>query len=387
MSKGLENYAKAEGLSWAFLTLTAPPQMHPNPTAGKNTWNGTTPDQAHAWISQAYKNAKERLRKKEIVLSGVRVVEPHQDGCPHWHLLVFAHPTEMQAIEASFRYQPEWKSEQGMKFVLDNGRATASTYLFKYVLKTINSVEKLEGELATVDSWRSTWGIRAFEFIGMPAQGMWRNLRATKECPTEPLVADMWRAANRGDACAFIGLNGGLNIKRRQRPVHTKIETTDNSKTIVFNLTDTGESIRIKSEKWKLTPVLKNTDSTGGAVIPNYPRKANSKPEVCTMKKEISPHWSDIGYISPEKPDDHPVKTYKSATPDDKPYFFNEEVERGWRNKPTGASDSKSKIPNQIDDEAYIFPTVTFTKEEIAELMNAAEQLQRVEFAKHSARH
>ncbi len=234
LSKGLESYAKRAGLTWAFITLTAPGNMHPNPSHGENSWDGTEPDTAHRWIHKHCRRALARLRKQGIIPSGVRVCEPHKDGCPHWHLLIFTHPSDVHYIEAEFRKQPEWNSEQGMKFVLDNGKASAASYLFKYVLKAVSSLEKLEGEAGSVDAWRSTWAIRSFQWLGMPPLGLWRRLRQIKECPADEKLAGIWRAVHRGDAHAFIGLAGGLNVKAKDRPIHSKTETHDTTKTILF---------------------------------------------------------------------------------------------------------------------------------------------------------
>lgn len=277
LTKGLENYAKATGLTWTFITLTAPSRMHPNPANGKSSWDGTTPDRAHEWIADAAGRVVKRLLKKGIIISGLRVVESHKDGCPHWHLLVFAPLDQMSLIEAEYRWQPEWKSEPGMKFVLNDGTASAVSYVFKYITQTINQVEMIEGEAGFVDAWRSTWGIRAFAFFGTPPVSLWRDFRAVKECPAEPLVAEMWHAAHQGDAHAFIKLNGGLNVARKDRPVISKTTSNkhDKTKTIEFILQDTAESIRFDFVKWQQT--RKEPQSHASArveVILNYPRKA-----------------------------------------------------------------------------------------------------------------
>lgn len=282
LTKGLESYAKAAGLTWAFLTLTAPPRMHPNPGNGHSTWDGTTPDVAHEWIHNAYHKTEAWLRTTHgIIISGLRVVEPHKDGAPHWHVLIFAHSSEMATIEAAFRRQPEWKSAQGFKFMPDDGTASAATYCFKYVLDTVNSIEQLYGENGTVDAWRSTWGIRSFQFFGMPPMGLWRNLRAAKECPAEPLLAGLWRAAHRGDGHAFIGLAGGLNVKSKDRPVTSRTTGDDKTKSIEFVLQDTGESIKFNFKKWqqsKVTDRKLNKDAVLEVIL-NYPRKAKTEPK------------------------------------------------------------------------------------------------------------
>lgn len=291
LTKGLELHAKRAGMDWAFLTLTAPAHMHPNPSVGKNTWDGTTPDAAHKWIHKAWRRAESRLRKQGIVVAGLRVVEPHADACPHWHVLVFAHASEMEQIESTLRQQPEWKSEAGMKFVRNDGRAAAASYVMKYITKTIGSIEKLEGEHASVDAWRSTWAIRAFQFFGMPSLTTWRELRKLKEAPNGgDLLAGVWRAAKRGDGAGFIGLMGGLGIKSCDRPI--KCEKTDDAttKTSSFTVREDGEITTETTKKWERTKPKTGTVE----VIPNYP----SNPP-CGLRETGKKTWGTWANLTP----------------------------------------------------------------------------------------
>lgn len=197
-------------------------------------------------------------------MSGLRVVEPHADGCPHWHLLIFAMPKNIAIIENEFRHSKnkEWQSEAGCKFVVGNGKAKASSYIFKYVLKTLSSVEKLEGELASVDSWRSTWAIRSFQFFGMPPIGLWRKLRMVKVRPMDENLAAIWDAAVGGDGEKFIELSGGLAVKSSTRPVHSTTENNTDSlvKIVTFFDKNTGAISDFVIEKWKFE---KKTEPTG----------------------------------------------------------------------------------------------------------------------------
>lgn len=323
LSKGLEKYAKNAGKTWAFITLTAPPQMHPNPSEGRSSWDGTLPIQAHKWLHKAWRRAEARLRKAGIIVTGVRVCEPHQDGCPHWHLLVFADAAEMEEIEKILREQkecPHWKTKKGLAFVLDDGRASAASYLFKYILKSLSSTEALEGEHGSVDAWRSTWGIRSMQWIGMPPVGLWRALRAEPEAPitegnqcciyqiddfsswaameaqkqaqraarserdilAQTRLSAAWRAARRGDGATFIGLAGGTNVKRGDRPIAAKTESDPASAIKVTTFTDllAGIEVVIPKEKWqkhRIQKTLKAAPALKVEVIPNCPRK--SKPQ------------------------------------------------------------------------------------------------------------
>lgn len=255
LTSGIEKFAAKKGMNWAFITLTCPPNMHSNPKFGTNKWDGTLPDAAHDWLKEKYKKVDARLRKKGIYISGLRVVEPHADGCPHWHLLIFALPKNMAKIEAEFRHSKnqEWKSDAGCKFVIGDGRTKATSYIFKYVIKTIGSVEKLEGELASVDSWRSTWAIRSFQFFGLPPVGLWRRLRSVKNQPLDSNLAEIWQAANAGDGEKFIELAGGLAVKNSTRPIYSKTENPADSfiKIISFYNRETGELSEFPIKKFE----------------------------------------------------------------------------------------------------------------------------------------
>ena len=301
LTKGLERHAQAADMEWAFITLTAPPRMHCNPKNGRNSWDGTTPDLAHSWIHERWHKAEARLRKAGVIMAGLRTTEAQQDGCPHWHTLVFANKVDMPTIEAELRKVPEWRPEAGCKWMdgeQGKGKAAPSSYVFKYILKTLSSIEMLEGEMASNDAWRSTWAIRAFQWFGMPSVGLWRNLRQLESAPTEPLLAGLWRAAKRGDGHAFIGLAGGLNVKAKNRPVVSKQsgDAYDTEKHLHFTLNKNKVQYTFSIKKWERTDTPKPRKPAPALeveVIHNYPRESKAK----TKSKPIpplSPGWATI---------------------------------------------------------------------------------------------
>ena len=275
MTKGLDSFAKSTGLSWVFLTLTCPPRMHSNPDFGEYCWDGTLPNEANCWLAKKFGNAVERLRKKNIFLSGLRVPDPHRDGCPHWHLLVFLPSTSMKQFEITLRKQKEWKTEEGCTFIQSDGRATAPTIIFKYILKSFGSTRNTKSTQASIDTWCSTWKIRRYQWIGLPSIELWRNLRKVKNCPTgSPLLAAMWKAANNSNACEFIKLAGGLNIQNKQRPVSSSTSGDNKTKRITFNFKEKSESISFYLAKWQNQNMSRKSKNVG--VILNDPSKGNS---------------------------------------------------------------------------------------------------------------
>lgn len=285
-SRGLEKYARAHGKKWAFWTLTAPGPMHGNPIKGKNRWDGTSPLQAHRWIAEMWGNVEARARNNEIIISGFRVVEPMQDGCPHWHVLIFADAQDLDTFETLVRSQrgaPSWASHKGAKEVRGNDDlGSAASYLFKYLKKTIDCDSSPAA--AAADAWRATYGIRGIQCFGLPPKGLWRALRDLKVRPQDNLLAAAWTAAHAGDGEAFIRLAGGLNVKKEDRPIQYQKINGDLEKTITvrnetgaFHSETFSKWFIVKSDETELINQIKlGLQSQNIGVKDNSPREADA---------------------------------------------------------------------------------------------------------------
>lgn len=105
--KAMEAIATERGLISAMVTLTALPEWHPNPSHGDNSWNGGNPREAHRHIAEGWNAIQVELYKKGVGISGLRVVEPHQDGCAHWHIwLIYRSDVETEILAAVMRQFP-----------------------------------------------------------------------------------------------------------------------------------------------------------------------------------------------------------------------------------------------------------------------------------------
>lgn len=105
--KAMEAIATERGLVSAMVTLTALPEWHPNPSHGDNSWNGANPREAHRHVAEGWNAIQVELYKKGVGISGLRVVEPHQDGCPHWHIwLIYRPEVETDILAAVMRQFP-----------------------------------------------------------------------------------------------------------------------------------------------------------------------------------------------------------------------------------------------------------------------------------------
>lgn len=144
----IQKIADIIGCKWLFITLTSPPEFHPNPSKGKCSYRPEIGVKAsHCHINEEWKKIRARLAKKELHACpqgyfGVRTVEPHKDGCLHWHLLIFTKSKNILSIKKEILKSFPRKNQ--CKIVIQKpGRdaASAATYLYKYISKSFSTEE------------------------------------------------------------------------------------------------------------------------------------------------------------------------------------------------------------------------------------------------------
>lgn len=96
-----------------FFTATCPSKYHAAFKTGRRNpkYNGATPAEAQAYLNTVWQRVRAEWQRKGIPPFGMRVVEPHHDGTPHWHLLLFI-PTE-QAEQATAIFERYALQEDG----------------------------------------------------------------------------------------------------------------------------------------------------------------------------------------------------------------------------------------------------------------------------------
>lgn len=105
--KAMDAIAIEQGLATCMLTFTLEPEWHPNPSHGENSWNGASPRDAHQSLATRWQSILRDLDRLGVGVSGLRVVEPHKDACPHWHLWLLYRPQSEQSIlQTVMRYFP-----------------------------------------------------------------------------------------------------------------------------------------------------------------------------------------------------------------------------------------------------------------------------------------
>lgn len=220
---GLEAWAIEQGLVGEFITLTCPSRFHAAPVGCvrvSEKWEEAgrpTPKDGAGYLQGVWSRARAALARKKIKIAGFRVAEPHQDGTPHWHGLVYARPEQMPVVlqilrDHALADSPDEYRAAEVRFVsktviVDPERGySAAAYCAKYLFKGIAgagtgaghadvdtgmpelwpgafelsppaSESTIDSAAERVSAWASLWGIRQFQFFGMPPIGVWRVMR------------------------------------------------------------------------------------------------------------------------------------------------------------------------------------------------------------------
>ncbi|WBN02990.1 replication endonuclease [Enterobacter asburiae] len=257
---GIERYAASVGDVGMFITLTTPSKYHPTRQVGKGEsktvqlnhgWNESafTPKDGQRYLCRIWSLMRTAFKDNDLEVYGMRVVEPHHDGTPHWHMMLFCKPGQRKAInEIMRRYAlKEDGHEKGAAKQRFESRhlnqGGAAGYIAKYIAKNIDGYA-LDGQLdhdtgkplkdtaAAVTAWASTWRIPQFKPIGLPTMGAYRELR---KLPRGVSIASEFddrveaarAAADKGDFDLYIIAQGGANMPRDAQAVRVARKVAD----------------------------------------------------------------------------------------------------------------------------------------------------------------
>ncbi len=140
-----EELARRAGLVPVFVTITLPPQYHPNPKKGEPKPGldlDVDPKSADRALGKLWNRLRWRLQRLDIEKLGLRVVEAHDDACPHLHALLYVRPDDVAAVDdalMAIRPEPVAGKRIATKLIrIDQSRARAVSYIMKYIVKSLN---------------------------------------------------------------------------------------------------------------------------------------------------------------------------------------------------------------------------------------------------------
>lgn len=227
--KGIEHHADRMGFVGLFITITCPGRMHARHSGGGEAnprFDGTTPKRAQGYLQdKVWAPARSALNRLGIDYFGLRVVEPHHDSTPHWHMLVFVKPEHEAVLLAilrsyAMRADPDEHGAAEHRFkveVIDPAKGGATAYVAKYIAKNLDGegvgIDFESGDSAAhtaprAVAWARHWGFRQFQFFGTPPVTIWRELRRLRELTQEQeaLIGAVWHAADEGRFADYLNL-------------------------------------------------------------------------------------------------------------------------------------------------------------------------------------
>lgn len=218
ITHALEKIGKERDYSMQFITLTLPSEYHPNPQYGNNSWDGHNPSDGQKWINKRWARVRASMKKKGIGNLYVRTTEPHKDSSPHWHVMIWSDDSEetKRLIFKHFRHSDDAVKIKDLSYKEDGDeeKASATSYILKYIVKTLPGDDSIKQfgdtkETGRIDAWRATYGIRALQYGGLPrgAVTAWRESRraAIEKGMIIPIEAvEMLTAAKNNDFQIFI---------------------------------------------------------------------------------------------------------------------------------------------------------------------------------------
>jgi hypothetical protein len=291
--RGIETHAATKGHEALFVTVTAPSRMHARHQTGQENahFDGTVPRNAQAYLHGVWRKAMRSAARQGLTAYGLRTVEPHHDACPHWHVLLFTRPGDSAALlkTLSAHALADSPNESGAaehRFKverIDPKKGSAAAYVAKYVAKNIDghgvdgdteSDEDGPSAAGRIVAWARLWGIRQFQFFGLPAITPTRELyRHSGQGFSSQALKTAHEACKAEDYAAYLGALEGhsmrLAVRYEERPSSRYAgEVTHTIRGLTATACDIGSPLELttRTETWVIQPRPKQADSAGFAL-------------------------------------------------------------------------------------------------------------------------
>ncbi|HEI8998446.1 TPA: replication endonuclease [Citrobacter koseri] len=331
--RGFENICNELGYVGEFYTLTAPSKYHATTKAGyrNSKWNGASPSDTQSYLTGLWARIRAKLHREEIRIFGIRVAEPHHDGTPHWHMLMFMLPEDVARVRLIIRDyaweedRHELRSDKAKKArfhaeAIDPEKGSATGYVAKYISKNIDgyaldgetddeSGELLKETAPAVSAWAARWHIRQFQFIGGAPVTVYRELRRLADTETAHGLsvefAAVHDAADAGDWAGYVNAQGGPFVRRDDLQVRTLYEPraefnqygeeTVCIRGVYDSVVGAGTPILTRLTQWKIVPkrAVDLAVDVKGAPAPsrssvNNCTESESEPPILDLTKPLS---------------------------------------------------------------------------------------------------
>lgn len=162
----LVDIAQEKGLKPVFMTLTLPSEYHPKKeirlangktkTVDNKKYNGMSPRESTKILTRMFARLRHDRSLKDIgkhQRDYFRVNEPHKDGTPHTHILMFLPEERIPRVIKAFKHLFDSKANDIQKITDDIKNATA--YVMKYINKTLPLSK--QKDLSEKDEYLNAW--------------------------------------------------------------------------------------------------------------------------------------------------------------------------------------------------------------------------------------
>lgn len=363
--RGFEDMANEIGLVGMFYTLTAPSRYHATHVhSGKRNdkYCNVSPRKTQKYLCNVWSRVRAKWGREGIRTFGFRVAEPHHDGTPHWHLLLFLRPEEVElATEIFHEYALQVDgSEPGAaqyRFTakpIDEEFGSATGYIAKYISKNIDGYG-MDGEFdhesgkpvkemtKRVRAWASRWSIRQFQQIGGAPVSTWRELRrlGSRELVLHPELEAARAAADAPDWSGYVNAQGGPFVTRDCLRVRLNYEYTENGN-------DYGDTVAKISGVYCPFTISESVIYTRTNDYKIVPKRKPSPVENLTLEGRDAAPWSSVNNctVSAE------MKEKTSSERTELPRNI-EDLRRYSREQRQEITDRLRKAPRESSDQAF----------------------------------
>jgi Bacteriophage replication gene A protein (GPA) len=347
---GFEALAKEAGHVATFFTLTCPSAYHSMLDAGgpNPAYEGYSVREAQAWLSKVWSRSRSELKRRGITAYGFRIAEPHHDGTPHWHLVLFTLAHFRRRLRVVLR--KHWLSDRGgepgalhhrvKSKAVNYAQGSATGYIAKYVAKNIDGFEVGEdleaiennagsgqpmGEpianyrspgpeaaapaaqsqkrtdatntVARVRAWASLHGIRQFQQIGGPTVTLYRELRRLRHAVDVVAIERARVPADAGDWARYVESVGGIEAGRNTTlGLWTELTGECNAYAEckgpqiigIRSTIDMGAHVRTRLQAWRIVRVIESGSPLGPVSITVRVQGESGNPETWSNPQETS---------------------------------------------------------------------------------------------------
>lgn len=238
---GFEIYSAGLGWVGEFYTFTCPSKFHRfSGSVSNEAYDvGLSPRDAQKYLTGQWSKIRAKLARQGIKPFGFRVAEPHHDGCPHWHMLLFVEPSQRERMRSIMRHyalemdgnEPGADVHRFKAVEIDSSVGTATGYIAKYISKNLgfdigdtehDQTDDSRNYGQRVKAWASTWGVRQFQQIGGCPVTVWRQLRKLPEGSCTGVLEEARKAADESRWADYLVImtRGEPDTKRADMAVH-----------------------------------------------------------------------------------------------------------------------------------------------------------------------